>query len=64
MPTLFSGLWVTCLIGGYRPRHFTPYLPQDLGSHGISARDICWIHAERRGLSHIALSHRSSFTYS
>jgi hypothetical protein len=47
MPTLFSGLWVTCLIGGYRPRHLTPYLPQDLGSHGISTRDIYWIHAGR-----------------
>jgi hypothetical protein len=31
MSTLFSGIWVTCLTGGYNPRHFTPYLPQDHG---------------------------------
>jgi hypothetical protein len=26
----------------FKPRHFTLYLPQDLGSHGISTRDIRW----------------------
>ena len=36
MPTLFSGLWVTCLIGGYQPRHFTPYFLENLEAVGLA----------------------------
>jgi ubiquitin-protein ligase E3 D len=40
MPTPFSRLWVYMFDWRLRPRHFTLYLPRDLGSHRISTRDI------------------------
>lgn len=36
MPTLLSGLWVACVIGGYQPRHFTPYFLEILEAVGLA----------------------------